>query len=73
MTHEEAIAMRDRFQAGEELTDSDIDSFVAHMMEEPCEACESLRQSVSENKGWRPRSIAEFHALIIADAVLREG
>lgn len=72
MTHEEAIALQPRFLEGEELSDEVLDNFIAHFMKEPCEVCEASRQSINERKSWRPRSIREFEALIIAAAVLRE-
>lgn len=73
MTHEESIALKNRLLAGEEISDGELDEFATHLDDESCGTCASLRQSVGESRGWRPRSIREFHALIIADAVLTEA
>lgn len=73
MTHEEFIALKNRFLAGEEISDGEIDEFIAHLEDDSCATCASLRKSVGESRGWAPRSIREFHALVIADAVLREA
>lgn len=72
MTHEEATVLKDRLLIGEELSDEDLSSFVDHVAEDPCETCARLRQSLNQKKRWRPRSIREFHALVLADAVLRK-